>query len=169
MCPVKKVLRTACAFHAADWTGILYVDVELGITSTGWWHNPDPQIKTLQVISEFENFFPMESWQKAIKTKQPVVVTDLSIVAKDSPQEYLVYKRLGVKTMIALPFGPKPLGFLVIRNPTRYNSFTGAGIGFAYICHRALVQKRMLDRAKMALTPEEIKSDKDIIINFSVI
>lgn len=163
---VMQVLRTACAFHAADWTGILYVDVELGITSTGWWHNPDPQIKTLQVISEFENFFPMESWQKAIKTKQPVVVTDLSIIAKDSPQEYLVYKRLGVKTMIALPFGPKPLGFLVIRNPTRYNSFTGAGIGFAYICHSALVQKRMLDRAKMALTPEEIKSDKDIIINF---
>ena len=84
---VMQVLRTACAFHAADWTGILYVDVELGITSTGWWHNPDPQIKTLQVISEFENFFPMESWQKAIKTKQPVVVTDLSIIAKDSPQE----------------------------------------------------------------------------------
>jgi len=163
---VMKTLRTACAFHAADWAGIIYVDVELGVTSTGWWHNPDPKIKSLQKLEEFENFFPMETWQNAVKTRQPVIVQDLNEVAKTSPQEYQTYKRLGVETMIALPFGPKPLGFLVIRNPTRYKTFTGAGRGFAYICHRALAQKRTIDRIKMALTPEEIKSDKDIIINF---
>ena len=87
-------------------------------------------------------------------------------VAKSSPQEYQAYNRLGVQTMLAVPFGPKPLGFLVLRNPTRYNTLTSAARGFAYITHRALAQKRTIDRIKMALTPEEIKSDKDIIINF---
>ena len=159
-------LQTACAFYAADWTGIVEVDLELGVTNTGWWHNPDPKITTLQKIHEFENFFPMETWQKALKTGQPVVILDVNEVAKSSPQEYQAYNRLGVQTMLAVPFGPKPLGFLVLRNPTRYNTLTSAARGFAYITHRALAQKRTIDRIKMALTPEEIKSDKDIIINF---
>ena len=163
---VMQSLETACAFYAADWTGIIEVDVELGVTNTGWWYNADPNIKTLQSMSEFENFFPMETWQKALKSGQPVIILDMNEVAKSSPQEYQVYKRLHVNTLIALPFGPKPLGFLVIRNPTRYNTFTGAARGFVYICHRALAQKRTIDRIKMALTPNEIESDKDIIINF---
>ena len=163
---VMQTLRTACAFYAADWTGIIEVDVELGVTNTGWWHNPDPKIKKLQRISEFENFFPMQTWQKAIKDVQPVIILDVNEVAKTSPQEYQTYTRLGVRTLIAVPFGPKPLGFLVLRYPTRYNTLTSAARGFAYIVHRALAQKRTIDRVKMALTPEEIKSDKDIVINF---
>ena len=163
---VMQTLRTACTFYAADWTGIIEVDMELGVTNTGWWHNPDPKIKKLQRISEFENFFPRQTWQKAIKDVQPVIILDMNEVAKTSPQEYQTYTRLGVRTMIAVPFGPKPLGFLVLRNPTRYNTLTSAARGFAYVVHRALAQKRTIDRVKMALTPEEIKSDKDIIINF---
>lgn len=159
-------LWTACHFYATDWAGIIEVDLELGVTTTGWWYNPDPKIKTLQKMDEFENFFPPESWGKAIKRGEPVVVSDVSEIARSSPQVYQILKRLDVKTLIAVPFGPKPLGFLVLRNPARYMSLTSAARGFAYIIHRALAQKRILDRAKMALTPKEIKSDKDIIINF---
>lgn len=161
-----QTLQTACAFYAADWTGIIEVDLELGVTTTGWWYNADPKITTLQKMYEFENFFPMETWQKAVKSGQPIVLLDMNDVAKKSPQEYRVYNRLDVHTLIAVPFGPKPLGFLVLRNPTRYKTLTSAARGFAYIIHRALAQKRTIDRVKMALTPEEIKSDKDIIINF---
>ncbi len=159
-------LQTACSFHDAEWTGIIEVDMELGVTTTGWWYNADPKITTLQRIHEFENFFPMETWQKALRTGQPVVILDVNEVAKTSPQEYQAYNRLGVHTMLAAPFGPRPLGFLVLKNPTRYNTLTSAARGFAYIIHRALTQKRMIDRVKMALTPDEIKSDKDIVINF---
>ena len=130
-------LQTACTFYAADWTGIIEVDMELGVTTTGWWHNPDPNINSLQKISEFENFFPMETWQKALKTKQPVVILDVNEVAKSSPQEYQTYNRLGVQTMLAVPFGPKPLGFLVLRNPTRYNTLTSA-LREDFACHLSL-------------------------------
>ena len=163
---VMQTLRTACAFYNADWAGIVDVDLELGVTNTGWWHNANPKIKTLQKMYEYENFFPMQTWQRAIKNGDPIIILDVNEVAKNAPQEYQVYKRLDVRTLIALPFGPKPLGFLIIRNPGRYHTLTGTARGFAYICHRALAQKRTLDRVKMALTPEEIKSDKDIIINF---
>lgn len=159
-------LQTACAFHAADWAGIIEVDLELGVTTPGWWYNTNSKVKELEKMYEYENFFPMETLQKAIKSGKPYVLLDVNEVAKTSPQEYQIYHRLEVRSLIALPFGPKPLGFLLIRNPTRYQTFTSAARGFAYIIHRALAQKRTIDRIKMALTPEEIKSDKDIVINF---
>jgi len=159
-------LQTACAFYAADWAGIIEVDLELGVTTPGWWYNSDPKITALQRMYEFENFFPMETLQKAIKSGQPYVLLDVNEMAQKSPQEYQVYHRLDVHSLIALPFGPKPLGFLLLRNPTRYKTLTSAARGFAYIIHRALIQKRKIDRIKMAITPEEIKSDKDIVINF---
>ena len=159
-------LRKACALYAADWTGIIEADMELGVTTTGNWFNPDPKITKLQRMYEFENFFPMQTWQRAIKTGQPIVILDVNEVARTSPQEYQTYRRLDVHTLISIPFGPKPTGFLVLRNPKQYNTFTSAARGFAYIVHCALAHKRAIDRAKMALTPEEIKSDKDVIINF---
>lgn len=161
-----QTLWTACQFYAADWAGIVEVDLELGVATTGWWYNPDSKIKMLQKMDEFENFFPTENGIKAIKRGEPVVVLDISETAKSSPQMYQILKRLEVRTLIAVPFGPKPLGFLVLRNPTRYVSLTSAARGFAYIIHRALAQKRTIDRVKMSLTPKEIKSDRDIIINF---
>ena len=60
---------------------------------------------------EYENFFPMETLQKAIKSGKPYVLLDVNEVAKTSPQEYQIYHRLEVRSLIALPFGPKPLGF----------------------------------------------------------
>lgn len=163
---IMQTLKTACAFYAADWTGIIEVDLELGVTNTGLWHNPDPTIKTLQRMYEFENFFPMETWIKSVKSGKPIIILDINEVAKNSPQEYPMLKRLDVHNLIAVPFGPKPLGFLVLRNPSRYNSFASAARGFGFFAHRALTQQRTIDRVKMALTPEEIKSDKDIVINF---
>ena len=35
----------------------------------------------------------------------------------------------------------------------------------AYVLHRALAQKKTIDRARMALTPDDIHSDTDVIIN----
>ena len=40
---VMQTLRTACAFYNADWAGIVDVDLELGVTNTGWWHNANPK------------------------------------------------------------------------------------------------------------------------------
>lgn len=81
-------------------------------------------------------------------------------------EQYQVYKRLEAKVVVAVPFGPNPLGFLVIRNPQRYQQRTSTLNTLAYVLHRAMAQRDTMDRAKMALSPEEIKTDKDIVINF---
>ncbi len=83
-----------------------------------------------------------------------------------SKEEMRVYKKLHASSAMAVPFGPNPVGFLVLRNITRYMGLTGAMNIFAYVLHRAIAQRDAINKAKMALSLDEIKSEKDIIINF---
>lgn len=161
-----QTLETACRFYAADWAGIIELDLDLGITTTGWWYNADPKVTKLQRMNEYENIFPMPTWLNSIRNGQPIILTDMAEVARNSPQEYQVYKRLGANAVVAVPFGPNPLGFLVIRNPQRYQQRTSTLNTLSYVMHRAMAQRDAINRTKMALSPEEIKTDKDIVINF---
>lgn len=162
----KKALATACEFYGADWAGIIELDLELNIWTNGWWHNTDPQIKSIQKLQEFENLMVMPSIVEAIKKQKPIIITDIEDIAKSSPKEYQVYKRLDIQSVMAVPFGPKPMGFLAIRNPQKYMSRTSTLNTLAYVIHRAIAQKNTMDRVRMALSPDEIKTDNDVIINF---
>lgn len=117
-------MATACEFYGADWAGIIELDLELNIWTNGWWHNTDPQIKSLQKLQEFENLMVMPSIVEAIKKQKPIIITDVDDIMKSSPKEYQVYKRLDAQSIMAVPFGPKPMGFLAIRNPVKYMNRT---------------------------------------------
>ncbi len=159
-----KTLKTACDFYGADWASVIDLDVSLGVWSHGWWHNPDPNITTIQYADEFENLRPMTSWIEALKKSEPIIVLDVNdpLVSVD---ERRVYEKLHAQSVMAFPYGPNPLGFFVLRNPTRYIGRISAMKTLAYVLHRALAQQKTIDRAKMALTPDDINSDTDVIVN----
>ena len=162
----KKALAAACTFYEADWAGVIEIDLELNIWATGWWYNIDPTVKELEKLQEFENLMVMPSIVDAIKKQKPIIFSDVEEINKTSPKEYQVYKRLEVHSVMAVPFGPKPMGFLVIRNLKKYNYRTSTLNILAYVLHRAIAQKNTMERVRMALTPDEIKTDNDVIINF---
>lgn len=56
------------------------------------------------------------------------------------------------------------MGFLVIRNPTRYADQPSTANILAYVLHRAMALQRAIDSAKLFLCPERIECDRDIII-----
>lgn len=162
----KKALAAACEFYDADWAGVIEIDLELNIWATGWWYNIDPTVKELEKLQEFENLMVMPSIVDAIKKQKPIIFSDVEEINKTSPKEYQVYKRLEVHSVMAVPFGPKPMGFLVVRNLKKYNYRTSTLNILAYVLHRAIAQKNTMERVRMALTPDEIKTDNDVIINF---
>lgn len=162
----KRTLKTTCDFYGADWAGVIEVDLNLKVWGAGWWYNVNPDIHELQKMQELENTFTMPSIVEAIKKQKPVIIRDIADIEKTQPSEYQVYKRLDVKSLLAVPFGPNPLGLLVVRNPTRYGTRTSAMNSFAYVVHRAIAQKNAMEKARMALSPPEIESDTDIVINF---
>lgn len=161
-----QTLKTACSFYGGDWAGILEVDLDLDIWTPVWWYNPGIKDRTTQLLHEFEVTEFMPSWIRAMEHSEAIVLPDVSVVKDTLPKEYGVYQRLRVRSVIATPFAPNPMGFLAIRNPTRYITRPSMMNILAYVLHRAMAQQKTLDSAKLMPSRDSIQSDKDIVINF---
>lgn len=120
-----QTLKTACAFYGGDWAGILEVDLDLGVWTPVWWYNPGIKDRTTQLMREFENAAVMHTWIKSMEQGRSINITDINEIKDSRPDEYAVYQRLRVQSVIAAPFAPNPMGFLVIRNPSRYFHHAG--------------------------------------------
>lgn len=161
-----ETLKVACRFYGGNWAGILEVDLDLDIWNPLWWYNATGRDKTTQLFQEFEIAKFMPNWIKSLETGNPIIILDAKSVKAEYPEEYEIYKRLEVDSVIGVPFGPNPVGFLAIRNPTRYLNHPSTMSILAYVLHRAMAQQKTIDSAKLSLSPEEINSDRDVIINF---
>lgn len=162
----ERSLKTACLFYGGDWAGILDVDLDLDVWTPLWWYNRNPKDRTTEYLREFEIAKSMPNWIEALNSGSPICIMDTRKVKSVHPEEYEIYKRLQVDSVIGVPFGPNPVGILAIRNPSRYTQYASALSVFAYVIHRAMAQQKSIDSSKMVLSPDEIKTDKDIIVNF---
>lgn len=95
-----------------------------------------------------------------------IVIPDVNAIKEENPEEYAVYERLFVQSLIAVPFIPSPTGFLVIRNPSRYIDRSSMLSALAHVLHRAMAQQKAIESAKLAPTPDLVQSSKDVAINF---
>ena len=128
----EEALKTSCRFYGGDWAGILDVDLDLDIWTPLWWYNAASQDKTTSLFGEFQLAKSMPNWIEALKSGSSICLTDMGVVQREHPEEYAIYKRLKVESVIGVPFGPNPVGILAIRNPTRYIQYDSALNVFAY-------------------------------------
>lgn len=161
-----QTLKTACEFYHADWCGFLEVDLDLGLWTPHWWHNTSPNDKTMVLLNEFESASGLPRWVTAMRENTAIVVRDAEEIRTEYPEEYGVYTRLGAQSVLAVPVKPRPVGFLVVRNPKRFGHDSRMMSVLAYVVLNAINQHAYMESAKMVLTPDSIQSDKDIIINF---
>lgn len=161
-----QALKTSCAFYGGDWAGTIEVDLDFDVWAPVWWYNPGIQDRTTQLILEFESLHFMPRWVNALQKCKNIVITDVNAVKEDNPDEYAVYKRLFVQSIIAVPFVSNPMGFLVIRNPSRYVDRSSMLSALAYVLNRAMVQQKAIESSKLTVVPDLIQSGKDIAINF---
>ena len=161
-----QTLKVACSFYGGDWAGIIDVDLDLDVWTTFLWHNMSARDRTAELTNEFEFAKNMPNWVQSLKNSTPVIVADTKEIQTIFPEEYAVYERLKIKSVIGVPFGPNPVGMLAIRNPTRYISHPSMMSILAYVLHRAMAQQKTIESYRLALSPDAIQSDRDIIINF---
>ena len=161
-----QTLKTACAFYGGDWAGILEVDLDLEVWTQGWWYNPGPKDRTMQLVHEVEALEIMPTWIKAMEHNRAIIIPDVKNSEIALTDDLSVYQRLRIRSIIAVPFAPNPMGFLAIRNPTRYIDRPSMANILAYVIHRAMAQQKTIYSAKLALSPERIESGRDVIINF---
>ena len=94
----------------------------------------------------------------------PVIVEDIELLKEKSPEEYALYQRVKAHSILAVPFKPRPRGFLVIRNPSRYINRSSMLQVLAYVALNTANQKKMIESVKLIKRPEDINNDKEIVI-----
>ena len=161
-----QALKTACTFYGGDWAGTIEVDLDFDVWAPVWWYNPGIQDRTNQLILEFESSDSMSRWIDVMRIGKNIVIPDVKAIQEDNPEEYAVYERLFVRSLIAVPFIPSPTGFLVIRNPSRYIDRSSMLSALAHVLHHAMAQQKAIESAKLAPTPDLVTSSKDVAINF---
>ena len=158
-------LKTACDFYQADWCGLVEVDLDLKLWTPFWWYNTNPNDRTVSLIEEIESAEHLYRWIAAIRDSHAMIIYDKEDVKLLHPEEYAEYERFGVNSILGVPIKPRPTGFLIVRNPKRYLNRSSMLQMLAYVVIASVNEKKLLDSAKMVLSPDNIKNDTDIIIN----
>ncbi len=161
----QKTLKAACDFYKADWAGIVIVDFNLNIWRPYWWYNPSDDDLTMHRILDCESSEYLERWGIAMKENKTIFIPDTSLIQIESPMEFELYNRLNAKSLLAVPFKPRPVGFMVLRNPQRYVDQSNALRFLTYVELFAVKEHMFYESKKYIFKPEDIKSDKEIIIN----
>lgn len=163
---LKETFRTACEFYGADWAGFLEVDPESGLWWPFDWFSVKSTDMTKTYIEEFEQVSIVPRWIKAMDLNQAIVLKDREEIKKTYPDEYTLYQRVKLYSVVAVPVKPRPCGFLALRNPTRYvdEAYTDVLQLLAFVALvniNDIMQKRM---KKLVRSPKDIRSTNDIYI-----
>lgn len=158
-------ISATAEFYDGDWCGIIDVDLDMAAWRPILWYNRGTHGMTETRFRELENTESMEHWWISLSTGKPVIIPDTSVYRETNPEEYEVYSRCLAKSILAVPFGEHPLGFLIIRNPKRYQTRSSFAQVAAYVAFSSVTEMRLLERAHFAYSPEQIKNENDVIIN----
>lgn len=159
------VLKAACEFYRADWSGIMEIDMDLNIWTPFWWYNVNPLDRTTMLLEEYESSEFLHRWVTAMRQNKALVVRDAKQIKEDWPEEYAVYQRLHASSLIGIPIKPRPVAFLIVRNPKCYLEHTSMLKFLGVVTLNAVNDQKMVDRGKNILSPVSIRSDQDVLIN----
>lgn len=162
---ILHALETACDFYNGDWAGFLEIDLELGLWTPYIWFNKNPDDKTTIMLNEIESADFLYRWVTAMKNNLPIIVEDREQIKKDFPDEYEMYQRLRIHSVLAVPVKPRPTGFLAVRNPKRYIDRSSMLQMLAFVVLAIANEKKLLDSAKLAWSPENITNETDILFH----
>ena len=166
--PKEIILNTLVAvaeFYDGDWAGILEADLVMKVWSPLWWYNRRTKAMTPNTFGDLQEGEYLVRWIDALMHGKPMIIPDTEAIRETNPLEYAFLKANRVHAMIAVPFWKRPTGFLIVRNPKRYISRSSLLKMMAFVAVSSINEKRLMDSTKRQLTPEIIKTDKDIVIN----
>ena len=162
---IARTLSTACDFYDANWAGFLEIDIDLGIWAPYVWYNRNPHDRTKSLIRDFEETAIMQRWLAAMEDSEALIIPDVNDIKTEEPREYAIYQKLSIQSFIAVPVKPRPLGFLVVRNPKRNIAESSLLKMLAFVTLSIINEKKLMDSLRFAIQPENIRKDTDILVN----
>ena len=142
---VETIFKRSIEFFGADWIGLIDFDLEVGAWSTRCFYNKRTGSSTETLIEDAENAAQAKRWEQAIRGGKPIVIEDIESIREEAPEEYAMYKRLHVQSVLGVPYRNCGSGLMVVRNPKRFkNCYTGLNI-IAYIVTNEIIAKQRRD------------------------
>ena len=161
-------LKVGATFYEADWCGVIEIDLEMGAWAPVLWYNVAQHGMTVTAFKDLEETKNLERWVDALYACEPIIIPDTHALKDTHPEEYALYERCRADSVLAVPFWKNPTGFMIVRNPKRYNIDpyeSGFLQALAFVTFNAITEQKLISRTQKAFSPESIKDDKDIIIN----
>ena len=162
------VMKAACELYDADWSGILIADLQTQIFIPEIWYEVGlgPMKETLFNEVEFTEDFV--TWLQHLMDQEPLVIPDIEAIRETNPKEYAAYKRLDARSIVGVPFGQHPLGFMVVRNVKRYAEHYEP---LQLACFVAMMMLEQIRRARMEslFNAEEEKEDGKFHIRYNIL
>ena len=159
-----NMLRMFCDFHQGDWAGILFADLDYAIWKPHWWYNPGCKDRTNELVEGFQSSVGLERWIQCVRDREVLVLKDVETIKDTYPEEYNLYKRLQIHSLLAAPLIQNPTGFLVVRNPQKFIHQTSFLKMVPYVVGGAICEDQRAESQKMMVTPECIKNPNEIVI-----
>ena len=162
---IQDMLISAATFYDGDWAGIMEADLTIKVWSTLWWHNQRTGGMTPNRFGDLEEGDYLWRWINALTNGIPVIIPEVEQIKHESPDEYEFLVNNGVKSIIAVPFWKRPTGFLIVRNPKRYFTRSSLLQMLAFVAVSSINEIRLMNQVNLVQTPEEIKTESDIVIH----
>ena len=160
-----SVMETISRFYDADWCGIIHIDLNVGVWTPLWWYDAKNGPMAPNICKEFELSDYCERWLECLKNRVAVKIPDIEKIREENPEEYKLYQRLGVESILAVPFWKRPMGFLALRNPKRYQNHGSLLRLLNHAIGSALNEFFLMETNKLAITSPRIEKDTDVYIS----
>lgn len=136
------ILKRSIEFFDADWIGLIDFDLEVGAWSTRCFYNKRTGSCTETLIEEAESASQAKRWIKAIQGGSPIVIEDIETIKEEAPEEYEMYKRFRVQSVLGVPYRNCGSGLMVVRNPKRFKRCHEALNILAYVITNEIIAKQ---------------------------
>lgn len=159
------LLRVALEFYDAEWCGILDIDNDVGVWTPFWWYNKELGAMAQSVLlQEFELMDGCGRWYECLQKQELVIIDDPEAIKEIYPEEYVLCQRLQVDYAISVPFWKGPKGFLVLKNPKRFQKQIGLLRMLTFALVSLINEYHLLESRKLTIISPRITNDTDVYI-----
>ena len=159
------VLKAATEFYDADWCGVINIDMIMKLWTPIWWYNAVNGEMAALNFPEWETHDCEDHWIEHIQNRTITVLPDTSALRKEYPAEYEVLKNANVHSLIAVPFWQNPTGFLILKNPRNYCTYTSMLQLLNYTVITSLHEFKMMETLRLRSVSPRVSDDKDVFVN----
>ena len=159
------ILKRHLQLFDGDWIGLIDFDMEMQVWSTKYFYNAKTGSDSKTLIGEAENMEQAARWVNAIQTGTPIIIRDIEEIKDSVPEEYDMYKRLKVKSVLGVPYRNCSSGLMVVRNPKNFGDNYVALNIMSYIATNELIAYRRKQNIERHTVKYQADSAEKVLIN----